>query len=283
MARMESIVPQPAAVSGSRRARVLRKIVKIFPGLGANLLSLIVFIGIWKLASDLFSNPLFPGPFAVAKTFWVLLTAGDLQGITLLEHSYVSLFRVLLGFAAACLTAIPLGILFGLWKPLYAGTRSVSEPLRFIPPLAWIPLGILFFSGVTRYVFLIWVGVFFPLFVLTMNVIGTTPPLFVDVGRACGGSRAFIVWRIVIPNALPQIMGSMRMVLGPAWMCIMAAEMVTAELVGLGQMIYNYATVLRMDIVIVGMISIGLLGLALNEVFLKIEQLLFRHLPKAEL
>jgi NitT/TauT family transport system permease protein len=105
----------------------------------------------------------------------------------------------------------------------------------------------------------------------------------VDVGRACGGSRRFIVSRIVIPNALPQIVGSMRMVLGPAWMCIMAAEMVTAELVGLGQMIYNYATVLRMDIVVVGMITIGLLGLALNEAFLQIEKFLFRHLPKAQL
>jgi sulfonate transport system permease protein len=261
----------------------LPQFIKIFPSLGANLLSLVVFVIVWAVASDIFKNPLFPGPQKVAQTFWTLLTKGDLQGVTLFEHSYVSLFRVLLGFAAACITAIPLGILFGLWKPLYTGTRSVSEPLRFIPPLAWIPLGILFFSGLARYIFLIWIGAFFVLFVLTMNIIASTPPLFVDVGRACGGSRAFIVSRIVIPNALPQIVGSMRMVLGPAWMCIMAAEMVTAELVGLGQMIYNYATVLRMDIVIVGMITIGLLGLALNEAFLLIEKFLFRHLPKAQL
>jgi NitT/TauT family transport system permease protein len=280
---MDSVTPHLSAAAEGRTRRLLQGIARISPTFGANLLSLIVFIGIWKVASDLFNNPLFPRPDVVAGTFWMLLTTGDLQGITLFEHSYVSLFRVLMGFAAACVTAIPLGILLGLWKPLYAGTRSVSEPLRFIPPLAWIPLGILFFGGMTRYVFLIWVGAFFPLFVLTMNVIATTPPLFVDVGRACGGSRAFIVSRIVIPNALPQIVGSMRMVLGPAWMCIMAAEMVTAELIGLGQMIYNYATVLRMDIVIVGMITIGLLGLALNEVFLRVEQVLFRHLPKAQL
>ena len=261
----------------------LQEVVRFLPSFGANMLSLVVFIMIWALASDIFKNPLFPGPQKVVQTFWILLTKGDLQGVTLVEHSYVSLFRVLLGFIAACVTAIPLGIVFGLWKPLYTGTRSVSEPLRFIPPLAWIPLGILFFSGLMRYTFLIWIGAFFPLFVLTMNIIANTPPLFVDVGRACGGSRAFIVLRIVIPNALPQIVGAMRMILGPAWMCIMAAEMVTAELVGLGQMIYNYATVLRMDIVIVGMITIGLLGLALNEVFLQIERILFRHLPKAQL
>jgi NitT/TauT family transport system permease protein len=116
-----------------------------------------------------------------------------------------------------------------------------------------------------------------------MNIIASTPPLFVDVGRALGGSRAFIVSRIVIPNALPQIIGSMRLILGPAWMCIMAAEMVTAELVGLGQMIFNYATILRMDVVIAGMITIGLVGFALNEAFLRLEQIMFRHLPRAKL
>ena len=280
---MEPVAPQLAALSKDGSKRAMRGILRASPSAAANLISLVLFVLAWKFASDLLRNPLFPGPLVVAKTFWTLLTSGDLQGITLFEHSYVSLFRVLLGFAAACITAIPLGIVLGLWKPLYTGTRSVSEPLRFIPPLAWIPLGIIFFSGLSRYVFLIWVGTFFPLFVMTMNVIATTPQLFIDVGRATGGSRAFIVWKIVIPNSLPQIVGAMRMTLGPAWMCIMAAEMVTAELVGLGQMIYNYATVLRMDIVIVGMITIGILGLALNEVFLKIEQLLFRHLPKARL
>jgi NitT/TauT family transport system permease protein len=280
---MEPVVSRLAAVSDNSSKRFFQGAVRASSNIGANLLSLVIFILIWDFASTFLNNPLFPGPIIVGRTFWVLLVKGDLQGITLFEHSYVSLFRVLLGFAAACLTAIPLGILLGLWKPLYTGTRSVSEPLRFIPPLAWIPLGIIFFSGLSRYIFLIWLGTFFPLFVMTMNVIAATPPLFIDVGRAAGGSRAFIVWQIVIPNSLPQIVGSMRMVLGPAWMCIMAAEMVTAELVGLGQMIYNYATVLRMDIVIVGMITIGLLGLALNEVFLKIEQLLFRHLPKARL
>jgi ABC-type nitrate/sulfonate/bicarbonate transport system permease component len=280
---MEPVAQQLAEVDENRNQKVFRAMAKTLPSLGANVLSLFVFFAIWKIASNLFSNPLFPGPDVVARTFWVLVTRGDLQGITLLEHSYVSLFRVLLGFAAACLTAIPLGILLGLWKPLYTGTKSVSEPLRFIPPLAWIPLGILFFSGLGRYVFLIWIGTFFPLFVLTMNVVSNTPPLFVDVARACGGSRLFIVTRVVLPNALAQIVGGMRMVLGPAWMCIMAAEMVTAELIGLGQMIYNYATILRMDVVIVGMITIGLLGFALNEAFLRLEFFLFRHLPRARL
>jgi NitT/TauT family transport system permease protein len=280
---MEPIATPLPALPGDFGKRLIRRCLKALPGLTANLASLAIFILVWKFSSDYLHNPLFPGPVIVAKTFLVLLRSGDLQGTTLLHHSYVSLYRVLLGFAAACVTAIPLGILLGLWKPLYTGTRAVSEPLRFTPPLAWIPFAIIFFGGLSRYIFLIWVGTFFPLFIMTMNIIGATPPLFVDVGKAAGGSRAFIIWRIVIPNALPQIAAAMRMTLGPAWMCVMAAEMVTAELVGLGQMIYNYATVLRMDVVIVGMITIGLLGFALNEIFLRIEQYLFRHRPKARL
>src|SRR5690242_10210787 len=116
---MERVVSQSAAVSGNSSKRFLKAMVRASSNIGANLLSLVIFILIWDLASRFLHNPLFPGPAIVAQTFWTLLIKGDLQGITLFEHSYVSLFRVLLGFVAACFTAIPLGILLGLWKPLY--------------------------------------------------------------------------------------------------------------------------------------------------------------------
>jgi ABC-type nitrate/sulfonate/bicarbonate transport system permease component len=173
---MEPIATPLPALSGDFGKRLIRRCLKALPGLTANLASLAIFILVWKFSSDYLHNPLFPGPVIVAKTFLVLLRSGDLQGTTLLHHSYVSLYRVLLGFAAACVTAIPLGILLGLWKPLYTGTRAVSEPLRFTPPLAWIPFAIIFFGGLSRYIFLIWVGTFFPLFIMTMNIIGATPP-----------------------------------------------------------------------------------------------------------
>jgi NitT/TauT family transport system permease protein len=245
--------------------------------LAFNVVALAAFLGIWEGASVALRSSFLPGPWVVAQTFAGLLVEGDIQGYTLVYHAYVSLYRVFLGFAASCLTAIPLGIAFGLWRPLYLGTRIVSEPLRFIPPLAWIPLAILFFKGLGRYVFLIWVGAFFPLFILTMNAVGAASPAFVDVARVFGASRRFIAFKVIVPSALPQIVGAMRAVMSPAWMCIVAAEMIAAELLGLGQMIFNYATLLRMDVVIAGMISIGVLGLLLNEAFMLIERALFRY------
>ncbi len=280
MAKVEEVarVGDPAAARRRRRggggsARVV----------GFNLASLAAFVALWEVTSLLLRSSFFPGPLAVSGTFWDLLVEGDLQGYTLLYHAYVSLYRVFLGFIASCLTAIPLGIVLGLWRPIYFGTRVVSEPLRFIPPLAWIPLAILFFRGLGRYVFLIWVGAFFPLFILTMNAIGTANPSYVDVARVFGADRRFIALKVIVPNALPQIVGAMRAVMSPAWMCIVAAEMVAAELVGLGQLIFNYATLLRMDVVIVGMIAIGVLGLVLNEAFMAVERAVFRYRQEVRL
>jgi hypothetical protein len=110
---MEPIAAPLTTVASAHGKRVGRAIPKFLPTLVANPLSLFIFVLIWEFFSNYLNNPLFPGPLVVGRTFWVLLTAGDLQGITLFQHSYVSLFRVLLGFAAACLSAIPLGIVLG--------------------------------------------------------------------------------------------------------------------------------------------------------------------------
>ncbi|MGY3618327.1 ABC transporter permease [Bradyrhizobium sp. USDA 10063] len=248
-----------------------------------NVGSLVVFLLIWQFSSIAFESTFFPGPRLIASAFYELCTNGDLQGHLLHEHAFASLVRVGLGFGVACVTAIPLGVAFGLWQPLYLRTRLVSEPLRFIPPLAWIPLAILLFTGTGRYVFLIWIGTFFPLFILTMNAVSRVEPIFVEVGKVYGGSRWFNVRKIIIPAALPAVFGGMRAVIGPAWMCIVAAEMLATELLGLGQLLYNYSSLFRMDIVFVAMISIGLLGFALNEMFILAERYLFSYARKVSI
>ena len=248
-----------------------------------NIGALVVFLLTWQVASAAFASTFFPGPKLVTYAFYELCARGDLQGHLLSEHAVASLVRVGLGFGAACLSAIPLGVAFGLWQPLYLRTRIVSEPLRFIPPLAWIPLAILLFTGTGRYVFLIWIGTFFPLFILTMNAVSRVEPIFVEVGKVYGGSRWFNIRKIIIPAALPAVFSGMRAVIGPAWMCIVAAEMLATELLGLGQLLYNYSSLFRMDIVFVAMISIGLLGFALNEMFILAERHLFSYARKVSI
>jgi ABC-type nitrate/sulfonate/bicarbonate transport system permease component len=100
-------------------------------------------------------------------------------------------------------------------------------------------------------------------------------PLLVEVSKAFGARRPFIVFKVVTPGALPEIVAGMRIGLGVGWMCIVAAEMIGGEELGLGRLMMNYADLLRVDMVIVGMITIGIIGYATNELLLLLEQRLF--------
>jgi NitT/TauT family transport system permease protein len=164
----------------------------------------------------------------------------------------------------------------GLYKPLYTGTRAALEPFRFIPPIAWIPLTIVLLSGFSRYVFLIWLGAFFPIFVATLVGVPRVELIHKNVATVHGAGRWYILTRVVIPSVLPDILGGMRVGMGTAWMTIVAAEMSGGETTGLGRMMVNYAELLRIPEIVVGMILIGMLGFLMNEVLIRIEKRLFR-------
>ena len=115
-----------------------------------NAVSLAAFLALWQAGAWHVASPFFPAPAEILRAFMRLLASGDTQGTSLWAHSWASLYRVLLGFAAGVLLGVPLGLLMGLYKGVYAATRSVVEPFRFIPPIAWIPLAIIFFSGRPR-------------------------------------------------------------------------------------------------------------------------------------
>jgi NitT/TauT family transport system permease protein len=150
------------------------------------------------------------------------------------------------------------------------------EPLRFIPPIAWIPLVVILLSGYARYVLIIWLGAFFPILLSTVAGVKRTSSVLVDVAKSFGADSKSIVLEVVVPSALPEVAAGMRIGLGVGWMCIVAAEMIGGETVGLGRLILRYAQLLQIDVVIVGMVTIGLLGLVMNELFLQAEKRLFR-------
>jgi NitT/TauT family transport system permease protein len=241
-----------------------------------NLLSLALFIAAWQIAAMSVASPFFPAPFEIVKAFLRLARAGDTQGTTLWAHSWASLYRVLIGFFAGVLLGVPLGLLMGLYKQVYAATRSVIEPFRFIPPIAWIPLAIIFFSGTTRFAFLIFLGAFFPVFTSTLVGVQRVEPVHRKVALVYGASRFYVLTRIVVPTVLPDILAGMRIAMGAAWLTIVAAELAGGTNLGLGRMMLNYAELLKIPEIIVGMILIGLIGFILNEVLLLIERHLFR-------
>jgi sulfonate transport system permease protein len=241
-----------------------------------NLLSLAIALALWQLASSLVGSPFFPGPLKIVEAFIQLATRGDTFGHSLLTHSWASVHRVLVGFGLGVLLGVPLGLLMGLYPKVYAGTRSVLEPFRFIPPIAWIPLAIIFFSGLTRFAFLIFLGAFFPVFTSTLVGVARVEPIHRKVGIVHGASKFWILTHVVVPTVLPDIMAGMRVGLGTAWLTIVAAELAGGISTGLGRMMINYAELLQVPQVIVGMLLIGFIGFLMNELLLLIEKRLFR-------
>jgi NitT/TauT family transport system permease protein len=241
-----------------------------------NLISLGVLIAIWAMLSTLFKSAFLPTPSGVLAAIVDLFAHGDLEGYTMWEHAYVSTIRVLAGFIVAVAMGVPLGLLLGLYPTFYEGTRSIIEPIRFIPPIAWVPMAIVLLMGFSRYAFLIWLGAFFPIFINTLVSVPRVEPIWKDVVKVYGGSKGFIIRKVVFPAVLPDIFSGMRVSLGVAWMCIVAAEMIGGETVGLGRLILKYADIMRMNEVVVGMLAIGIIGFLSNELLIRVEKRLFK-------
>jgi NitT/TauT family transport system permease protein len=244
--------------------------------LALNALSLVAFLLVWHVAAVMVQSPFFPTPYKILQAFILLASQGDTMGNSLWAHCWASLYRVLVGFAMGVLFGVPLGLVMGLSPGLYSATRSIVEPFRFIPPIAWIPLAIIFFSGLPRFAFLIFIGAFFPVFTATLVGVARVEPIHRKVAAVYGASRLYVITHIVIPTVLPDITGGMRVALGAAWLTIVAAELSGGTSVGLGRMMVNYAELLQIPEIVVGMVLIGALGFAMNEVLLSFERRLFR-------
>lgn len=247
-----------------------------FRPIALNVVSIIVFLAVWQLASALVNSPFFPAPWKIVQAFVRLASNGDTMGNSLWAHCWASLYRVLVGFAAGVVLGVPLGLLMGLMPGFYTATRSIVEPFRFIPPIAWIPLAIIFFSGLPRFAFLIFIGSFFPVFTSTLVGVARVEQIHRKVAVVYGASRFYVLTHIVLPTVMPDIMGGMRVALGAAWLTIVAAELSGGTSVGLGRMMVNYAELLQISEIVVGMILIGALGFVMNEILLSVERRLFR-------
>jgi ABC-type nitrate/sulfonate/bicarbonate transport system permease component len=174
-----------------------------------------------------------------------------------------SLKREIVAFLWAT-SAIPLGIAMGWSKVVNEQVDPLVEVLRPVPPLAWIPLSILWFGiGDVQNQFIIFLGIFFPVLLNTIMGVRNIEPNLVRAARCLGASEIRVLRRIVLPAALPQIVTGIRVGLGVGWMALVAAELVGANS-GLGFLINDARTLLRTDIVIVGMITIGVVGLLID-------------------
>jgi NitT/TauT family transport system permease protein len=199
-------------------------------------------------------------PFDPAEgTYVTWLFSGEL-----LHDAAASLYRVVMGFLIGAGLALPIGLLMGTSDTVYRLMNPLLQILRPIPPIAYIPLAILWFGlGNPPAFFLISLGAFFPVIMNTIGGVRTVDAIYVRAARNLGASGATLFWRVILPAATPHIMTGLRVGFGVAFIVLIVAEMIAVNN-GLGYRILEAREFFWSDKIIAGMISIGLLGLAID-------------------
>ena len=229
----------------------------------------VVLIAVWQALFEfgLIRPILLPPPTEVATAFAAMISSGELA-----RHLAVSLQRVLGGFAIAASCGLVLGIAIGLSRTLDRATDLTIQLIKPIPPIAWIPLAILWFGiGEPSKVYIIFLGSFFPILINTIDGIRQTDHRHVELARILEVSRFRFITKVVLPGALPAIMTGLRVGLMVAWMCVVAAELIAASS-GVGYLIMDARQLSQTDRVLVGMITIGAMGKLLDVLLKEIER-----------
>lgn len=196
-----------------------------------------------------------PPPSTLAATAWELATSGSL-----FRHAWVSSLRVLAGFLIGASLALLVGSLVALVRPVERLIDPTFQGLRAVPSLAWVPLLLLWFGiDETPKLVLIAIGTFFPVYLATFSGLGNVDRKLVEVGRQAGLNRNALLWRILIPAALPGIFTGLRAALSLGWMFLVAAELI-ASTQGLGYLLSDGRETGRVDFVFIAILSLALLG-----------------------
>ncbi|HTY22369.1 MAG TPA: ABC transporter permease [Desulfomonilaceae bacterium] len=231
-------------------------------------LPLLLLICLWQLLCSLgfFPSYVLPSPIEIINAFQALLTIGMPPGHLLYNHVLYSLYRVGLGFSLACVLGIPLGLLMGWFPQFYRLFSPIIELVRPIPPLAWIPIAIVWLGiGIRSAVFIIFLGAFFPVLLNTASGVLSINPILVDAAKTLNATQKDIFFKVLVPGSLPSIFVGMRIGMGVAWMTLVAAEFTgVKEGYGLGFMIMTARDIQRPDEILAGMCIIGMIGFTID-------------------
>ena len=226
------------------------------------------FLLIWHLLVRLSGSDLFPTPMEVVRGIQELVEKG-----LLLKYIVASLFRVSWGFMLAVLAGVPLGLILGWFRPAYQALNPMIQILRPISPIAWIPVAILWFGiDDTAPIFLIFLASVFPITVSSMAAVQNMQLVYLRAAQTFGVKGPQLFRRVILPAALPQIITGIRIALGIAWLVVVAAEMIAVNS-GLGYLIIDARNAgKRYDLVVAGMVMIGLIGLVLDLLIRQLEK-----------
>lgn len=217
----------------------------------------VLLIVVWELAAraGLLSARLLPAPSAIALAFVASVRDGTLWANTL-----ISTERAMKGLAIGGSIGFLFGMVNGLWPPAEKLFDSSMQMLRNVPHLAIIPLVILWFGiDEAAKIFLVAIGVLFPIYLNTYHGVRTVDRGLIEMGRVYGLKPAAVLWRIILPGALPSILVGLRYALGIMWLTLIVAETISASS-GIGYMTMNAREFMQTDVVLLGIIVYALLG-----------------------
>lgn len=228
--------------------------------------TLAVLLAIWWAVTALqLISPLFlPSPWQVLQK---LLTIAGPQGFmdaTLWQHLAASLTRITIALVLAAIVGVPVGIAMGLSPTVRGILDPLIELYRPVPPLAWLPLVIIWFGiGETPKILLIYLAIFAPVVMSTLAGVKSAQQVRVRAAQSLGASRAQVLWLVILPGALPEILTGLRIGLGVGWSTLVAAELIAATR-GLGFMVQSAGEFLATDVVLAGIAVIAIIAFVLE-------------------
>lgn len=238
--------------------RTMEKMKKI----GTVIVSLTLLILIWEMVylTGRYEPSLLPSPFEVLKGIGELINDG-----TLASDFQVSLLRFMVGYLAASVSGIVLGLILGYYGKVWAFIDPVVQVLRPVSPIAWFPFIVLWFGiGDLPAIVIIFIAAFYPILLSTISGVRKVDPIYLKVAQNFGIKQPHLLTKIIFPAAFPLITNGLYMALGSAWVFLVAGEMVGAQS-GLGYLIIDARNSIRSDLVLAGIICIGVTGLLLDK------------------
>lgn len=271
----------PGAAGGGRKRRSpwfqYRKPVSTPTAIALGISAWVIFFGLWELAVPMgwVSELLMPGPQQVlAALYDMIVNRGFLNDVG------ISIYRVLLSFAAACLFAVPLGILMGAFSSVAAFFNPFVSAWRYLPAPSFIPILLMWFgTGEAPKLALLFVGVVWFLVTLVMDHTRGVRGELIETAQTLGGNRRQILRTVVIPAVMPQVVTAMRQMLAVSWTYLVIAEIV-ASTNGIGAVMMRAKRFIHTDEIIAGIVVIGILGLLFDYLLRKAHRLLFPYLEE---
>jgi len=263
--------PRPADAQAARRRR--KEIFDKVYGFAVGFSFPLVLIVLWDRVVFITGTRLIPSPAQVGLMMYDFTFGGiydDAFSGTILLHMWKSMQRVYGGFFLAALLGIPLGLLIGRIKFLRQLLDPTISLLRPIPVTAWLPLSMIFFGlGPNAAVFLVFLGAFYPILLNTLFGVRSVDPRLFEAAAMLGCTGSAMFRQVVLPAALPAIFSGLRIAHGFAWILIVVGEM-TGVPTGIGSVIMDGRTLSRTDLVVTGMIVIGVAGFVTDRIIVKI-------------